>query len=71
MCHPFFTPKKSCNCEDPCICTDNIYYSGPNLPGSGIQTNTILTVALEMLDNQILSLKEEIFNLTSTTTTVI
>jgi len=58
--------RKACNCEDPCISTDDVYYAGPNLPGSGIQTNTILTEALEIMDNEILMLKEALYNLTNT-----
>lgn len=42
--------RKSCNCSDPCISTDDVYYAGPNLPNSGINTNNLLTEVIEKLD---------------------
>lgn len=69
MHYPPIPPKKSCECNDPCISTDIVYYNGPNLPGTGIQNGTELTIALELMDNEILLLKEVLFNFTTTTTT--
>jgi hypothetical protein len=50
MHYPPIPPRKSCNCEDPCISTDDVYYAGPNLPNSGVNTSDLLTVVIEKLD---------------------
>jgi hypothetical protein len=50
MSYPPTPSKKSCNCEDACISTDDVYYAGPNLPNSGINTYNILTSVIEKLD---------------------
>ena len=57
--------EKKCECIDQCVDSDSVNYIGPNLPGTGIQTNTNLTVSLEMIDYEILDIKEELFNLTT------
>ena len=43
-------PKISNNCNANCIPTDNVCYSGPNLPNSGINTHDIVTIVIEKLD---------------------
>lgn len=48
--YPPTPQRKSCNCEDPCISTDDVYYAGPNLPNSGINTYNVLTSVIEKLD---------------------
>jgi hypothetical protein len=53
MSYPPTPTNKSCNCSDPCISTDDVYYAGPNLPNSGVNTNNSMTVALEKIDNKI------------------
>lgn len=50
MHYPPIPQRKNCNCEDPCISTDDVYYAGPNLPNSGINTSDILTEVIEKLD---------------------
>jgi hypothetical protein len=50
MHYPPIPQRKSCNCEDPCISTDDVYYAGPNLPNSGINTYNVLTEVIEKLD---------------------
>jgi len=49
--YPPVPQRKNCNCEDPCISTDDVYYAGPNLPNSGANTYDILTEVIEKLDN--------------------
>ena len=63
--------EEDCKCNQECVDSDAVKYTGPNLPGTGIQTGTNLTDALEIIDNEILLLKEALFNLTTTTTTTI
>lgn len=48
--YPPTPQRKACNCEDPCISTDDVYYAGPNLPNSGINTYNVLTSVIEKLD---------------------
>lgn len=64
---PFACPETPCgsNCKT-LYPSDGVCYSGPNLPGTGVQTNDSLTVALQKIDYQILVLKT---GTTSTTTT--
>lgn len=50
MNYPPTPTNKSCNCSDPCISTDDVYYAGPNLPNSGVNTNDLLTEVIEKLD---------------------
>ena len=38
---------------------DNLFYNGPNLPGSGIQTCDKLNDALAKIDAKLLSLSED------------
>ena len=48
--YPPTPQRKACNCSDPCISTDDVYYAGPNLPNSGINTYNVLTEVIEKLD---------------------
>jgi hypothetical protein len=48
--YPPIPQRKACNCSDPCISTDDVYYAGPNLPNSGINTYNVLTEVIEKLD---------------------
>jgi hypothetical protein len=77
---PFACPDTTpCGCDgvtDPCgtpcqthYPSDYLCYSGPNLPGTGIQTYDTLTVALQKIDNQILLLKFGTTTSTTSTTT--
>jgi len=50
MSYPPTPQRKACNCSDPCISTDDVYYAGPNLPNSGINTYNVLTEVIEKLD---------------------
>lgn len=58
--------EKKCECLGECIDSSSVNYVGPNLPGTGIQNNTNLTTALQLIDYEILDIKEELFNLTTT-----
>jgi len=49
--------------------SSRIIYDGPNLPCTGVQTCNDLTVILQKLDEQICNLKQDLYNLTSTTST--
>jgi len=52
---------------DPCsaqpVQTNNISYSGPNLPCTGINTCDTATVAFEKVDNKICNLQNQIIAL--------
>jgi hypothetical protein len=50
MSYPPTPQRKACNCSDPCISTDDVYYAGPNLPNLGVNTNDLLTEVIEKLD---------------------
>jgi len=50
MYYPPTPQRKACDCSDPCISTDDVYYAGPNLPNSGINTYNVLTEVIEKLD---------------------
>jgi hypothetical protein len=50
MQYPPIPQRKSCDCSDPCISTDDVYYAGPNLPNSGVNTSDLLTEVIEKLD---------------------
>lgn len=50
MHYPPTPQRKACDCSDPCISTDDVYYAGPNLPNSGINTYNVLTSVIEKLD---------------------
>lgn len=50
MNYPPTPQRKACDCSDPCISTDDVYYAGPNLPNSGINTYNVLTEVIEKLD---------------------
>jgi hypothetical protein len=69
----FAMPTEGCGCNDPCNthCTlaDNVTYTGPNLPCTGIQTGDNLTLALQKLDEEICELFDLYNSLTTTTTT--
>jgi hypothetical protein len=69
-------------CSDPCqpkaVASNNVSYSAPNLPCTGIHTCDSLSVALQKIDEQIcslkntvLSLQQQINSLTTTTTTTV
>ena len=58
-------------CYTHCTATDYVYYTGPNLPCTGIQTEYTLTVALQKIDEEICELFDLFYSLTSTTTTAI
>ena len=49
MSYPPIPQRKACDCSDPCISTDDVYYAGPNLPNSGINTYNVLTSVIEKL----------------------
>jgi len=51
--------------------SDFLIYTGPNLPGSGINTSDDLTIALQKIDTIIEELKSALYNLTTTTTTTV
>lgn len=51
------------------IQSDNLTYSGPNLPYTGIRTCNTLTDAIQKIDEIIGELQEQLFELTSSTTT--
>lgn len=67
-------------CSDPCGCNDpyanktastNIKYTGPNLPGTGIQTCDDLSTVLQKIDYAILLLEAITAPTTTTTSTTI
>lgn len=60
--------KETCKCNQTCVDSDAVKYTGPNLPGTGIQTDTNLTDALIIMDTEILLLKEALFNLSASIT---
>jgi len=78
-----FTPPQYCSpCLDPCqakvVGSDQVGYTGPNLPCTAIHTCDSLSVALQKIDEQIcelkntvVSLQHQINSLTTTTTTTI
>jgi len=47
-------PKK-CKCSSDCAETrsEEVYYSGPNLPNTGINTEDTITLALQKIDNKL------------------
>jgi hypothetical protein len=50
-----------CGCSDPgndLLSTSQVKYVGPNLPGTGIQSCEDLTTILQIIDAQILAIKE-------------
>jgi len=59
------------SCHNDPTQSDAVIYSGPNLPCTGITTCTTLTDALMNIDAQICELIQEIFHLTSSTTTTL
>lgn len=64
-CTPVVTPV-SCGC-DPCsaqpVPTNNVSYSGPNLPCTTIHTCDSVTVGFQKIDEQICILKQQIVSL--------
>lgn len=74
-------PQQYCSpCSDPCqskaVGSDQVGYTGPNLPCTAIRTCDSLSVALQKMDEQIcdlknivVSLQQQINGLTTTTTT--
>lgn len=64
------------SCESPCktdpvYCSDHVYYTGPNLPCSGVRTGDNFTDALQKIDTKLCELIQTVYNLTSTTTAII
>ena len=57
------THKGLCSCGGittmPLQTGDTLFYNGPNLPGTGIQTCDKLNVALAKIDAKLLSLAED------------
>lgn len=51
------------------IQSDNLTYSGPNLPYTGIRTCNTITAAIQKIDTAIGELQDQLFALTSSTTT--
>ena len=76
----------SCNCNTPyrigqyyaypdnCIAlpiqSTNLVYDGPNLPCTGISTCNTLTIALQKIDAKLCELIQEMYDSTTTTTTM-
>lgn len=58
--YPFCSTSQRCP-TTLAISSNNLYYTGPNLPYTGIQTDDSLTVALQKIDVQLNP--EEIFDL--------
>jgi hypothetical protein len=61
-----------CGCSDPgndLLSTSQVKYVGPNLPGTGIQSCEDLTTILQIIDAQILAIKEIITPTPPTTST--
>jgi len=58
-------------CEANPVNTYDIVYAGPNLPCTGGRTCEDLTTVLQKMDSKICELVMAIYNLTSTTTTMI
>lgn len=76
---PFNANCPGCGSSDPCGCSDpysdktgsgDVKYTGPNLPGTGIETCDTLTVALQKIDNAIANLQAIVAPTTTTTTTL-
>jgi len=59
LCTTCNQPKSNCNCNT--TKTDNITYTGPNLPCTGIDTNDNITIVIQKLNDALCS--------TTTTTT--
>jgi len=61
-----------CGCSDPgndLLSTSQVKYVGPNLPGTGIESCEDLTTILQIIDAQILAIKEIITPTPPTTST--
>jgi len=69
-----------CNCNSTCTCgvtcqncqptsTDNVKYTGPNLPCTEVNFNDNLTIALQKLEALVCSLQATVVSLMPTTTT--
>jgi hypothetical protein len=61
-----------CGCSDPgndLLSTSQVKYVGPNLPGTGIESCEDLTAILQIIDAQILAIKEIITPTPPTTST--
>jgi len=56
------------NCIALPIHTTNLVYDGPNLPCSGITTCNTVTVALQKIDAKLCELIQELYDITTTTT---
>ena len=50
-------------CSDPKLDTSYSYYEGPNLPGTGIKTCDSLTLVIQKIDNEILKIKQDVFEI--------
>jgi hypothetical protein len=48
--NPCYTPEGQTAGPGYCIGTNNVKYTGPNLPNTGIETNDNVTVALQKID---------------------
>lgn len=59
--------KSECGCTDK-MQTQDVVYSGPNLPSSGILTCNSMDVALQKIDAVLQELTVALYNLTTTTT---
>lgn len=53
------------------IQSKDLVYVGPVLPGTGIRDGDTMSVALQKIDDKIWKLTQAVYNLTTTTTTII
>lgn len=51
--NPCYTPEGQTAGPAYCIGTNNVKYTGPNLPNTGIETNDNVTVALQKIDSEL------------------
>lgn len=51
--------------------SDSLIYIGPNLPCSGVHTCEDFTTVIQKIDDALCSIKLQLYNLTTTTTTTI
>ena len=56
------------NCVALPIKSDDLIYSGPNLPYTGIKTCNSITVAIQKIDEKIGQIVMELYNMSTTTT---
>ena len=67
---PYLPVNPECN-ANPCEPACTLIYTGPNLPCTGINNNDNISLALQKIDAEICIIKDVIFHLTSTTTTLL